>query len=209
MRKTDPAVTQDDSGDRDAAWVKAAVAGDSEAFGQLVEVYQRRVVAVAYRLLGNSHDALEVAQESFLRAFRSLDRLKEPARFGPWMMRIVSNLALNARRSRRSISTVTLDETRGTEGAMTGEGEPVVKSFGPDRQLEDRELQKALDAALDGLPDKQRLSLVLFAIEGWAQKDVAELLECSIENVKWNVFQARKRIREKLPGLLSEKIEKE
>jgi RNA polymerase sigma-70 factor (ECF subfamily) len=60
-----------------------------------------------------------------------------------------------------------------------------------------------LDAALDTLPDKQRLALVLFTIEGWPQKDIAELLECSLETVKWNVFQARKRLRERLGDHLS------
>jgi RNA polymerase sigma-70 factor (ECF subfamily) len=63
-------------------------------------------------------------------------------------------------------------------------------------------MQEALDAALATLPEKQRLSLVLFTIEGWAQKDIAEFLECSIENVKWNVFQARRRLRDMLGDML-------
>lgn len=192
----------EESGARDAAWVAKALGGDSEAFGRLVGVYQRPAVATAYRLLGNSEDAQEVVQEAFLRAYRALSRLKEPTRFGPWMLRIVSNLSLNARRSRRSTSTVPLDEQRGTEGATGGGGEPVVSAFGPDRHAESRELQEALDEAMARLPEKQRMALVLFTIEGWAQKDIAELLECSLETVKWNVFQARKRLRSELEGLL-------
>lgn len=192
----------DEPAQRDAGWVRAALAGDTEAFGRLVETYQRRAVGVAYRLLGNSDDAAETSQEAFLRAYKSLPKLKEPARFGPWLMRIVSNLSLNRRRSRRTGSTVSLDEQQGTETATTSDGRPVASSFGPDSQVAGREMQAAIDAAMEQLPEKQRLSLVLFTIEGWAQKDIAEFLECSVENVKWNVFQARKRLKVMLGDLI-------
>ncbi len=199
MTSADESAFGESTGQRDAAWVREAIAGDTEAFGRLVTEYQRRAVAVAYRILGNRDDAVDVAQEAFLRAYRSLDKLKEQARFGPWLMRIVSNQALNARRSRKTGATVELDESQGSEGLDSGEGSPTVsRTFTPDTRLEHREMQEALEEALNTLPEKQRLSLVLFTIEGWAQKDIAELLECSLENVKWNVFQARKRLREQL-----------
>lgn len=191
----------EETGARDAAWVAKALGGDAEAFGRLVGVYERPAVGTAYRLLGNMADAQEVVQEALLRAYRSLARLKEPTRFGPWLLRIVSNLSLNARRARRS-GIVPLDEQRGTEGATGGGGEPVVSGFGPDRHAESRELQEAIDVALAKLPEKQRMALVLFTIEGWPQKDIAELLECSLETVKWNVFQARKRLRDQLGDML-------
>ncbi len=198
MTGSDRPLFTEDSGARDAEWVQKALTGDGEAFGRLVQVYERRAVATAYRLLGNSDDALEVVQEACLRAYRSLARLKDPTRFGAWFLRTVSNLSLNARRSRKSGSTVALDEQQGLEGAATHDGRPVHGSPAPDEGLEGRELAERIDLALDTLPEKQRLSLVLFTIEGWAQKDIAELLECSVENVKWNVFQARKRLREQL-----------
>lgn len=196
-RSSSPLFTAE-TAERDARCVLAIREGHAEAFEQLVEVYERPGIATAYRLLGNSHDAQEVVQEAFLRAFRSLERLKEPSRFGPWFLRIVSNLSLNARRSRRSGSTVTLDEQWGTDGATNTHGETAVTTFGPDRGAEGKELGKALEAALAALPEKQRLALVLFTIEGWAQKDIAALLECSLENVKWYVFQGRKRLRDQL-----------
>jgi len=203
MASSDEAAFGESTGQRDAAWVREAIAGDTEAFGHLITTYERRAVAVAYRLLGNRDDAVEVSQEAFLRAYRSLEKLKEPARFGPWLMRIVSNLSLNARRSRKSGTTGALDENQGADGMATGEGGPATTvTFTPDSRMQHREMQAALEEALETLPEKQRLSLVLFTIEGWAQKDIAELLECSLENVKWNVFQARKRLRERLGGLI-------
>ena len=203
MTQPDRPLFTEDSGKRDAAWVQAALSGDSDAFGRLVAAYQRAAVSTAYRLLGNSDDAAETAQEAFLRAYRALNRLKDPARFGPWLLRTVSNLALNARRSRRRV-TVELDEERGTEDAPDRQGPSKVTSMTPDREAEGHELQIALDAALDALPEKQRLALVLFTIEGWAQKDIAELLECSLETVKWSVFQARKKLRERLGDMIAD-----
>ena len=73
----------EDTGKRDAAWVADALAGDKDAFGRLVEAYQRAAGSTSYRLLGNRDDASEIAQEAFLRAYRSLNKLKDPTRFGP------------------------------------------------------------------------------------------------------------------------------
>ncbi|MGQ9651416.1 MAG: RNA polymerase sigma factor [Phycisphaerae bacterium] len=203
MTQPDRPLFTHDTGTRDAALVQAALSGDSDAFGRLVAAYQRVAVSTAYRLLGNSEDAAETAQEAFLRAYRALDRLKDPARFGPWLLRAVTNLALNARRSRRR-TTVTLDEERRTEDAADTRGASTVTSMTPDRQAEGHELQQALDAALEALPEKQRMALILFTIEGWAQKDIAELLECSVETVKWNVFQARKKLRDRLGDMIAD-----
>jgi len=186
----------DDSAQRDAALVNVVLAGDRDAFEKLVGVYERAAVATAYRLLNNSDDAREVVQDAFLRAYRSLGRLKDPQRFGPWLLRIVSNLSLNARRSRRT-GVVALDEQLGLDGAA-GSRQVVTSSTGPDRQVQGQELQAQIDAALDQLPEKQRLALVLFTVEEWPQKDIAKLLGCSLEAVKWNVFRARRKLRELL-----------
>ncbi len=184
----------EDSAQRDAAWVQAVLSGDREAFGRLVEVYERVSVGTAYRFLNNSDDAREVAQEAFLKAYRSLDRLKDPRRFGPWLLRIVSNLSLNARRSRRA-GIVSLDAQTGSEDGA-GSREAAASMPDPGQEIAGRELQRRIGAALEQLPEKQRLALILFTVEEWPQKDIAQLLECSLETVKWNVFQARRRLRE-------------
>lgn len=202
MDHTKQPLFTDQTGARDAGWVQAARKGDSDAFGLLAQAYERPAIATAYRLLGNSHDACEVVQEALLRAYRSLDRLNDPSRFGPWLLRIVSNLSLNARRSRRNATKVTWDEQWGTQGTTSAEGEPVAQMIAPDKRMEGHELGKALETAMQKLPEKQRLALVLFSIEGWPQKDIAAMMDCSLENVKWYVFQGRKRLREELGDLL-------
>lgn len=186
----------------DAELVQRTLDGDTGGFDELINRYQRRAVSVAYRLLGNAHDAMEVCQEAFLRAYRALETLQDPERFGPWLMRTVSNLSLNFRRSRRLNNPIPVDDCLLTGGdERMGSDWMASAGMPPDEALAS-ELGQAITQAVSELPEKQRLALVLFAIEGMPQKDVADVLECSIEAVKWHVFQARKRLKDRLADYL-------
>lgn len=182
---------------QEVALVRRAQRGDAAAFGELVRLHQRRVVSVAYRLLGNTEDARDVGQDALVKAFRSLSQLDDPARFGSWLMRITTNLALNFRRSRSLRIASSIDG-----GGEDDDGPALESSDLGDVTPLSAEMQNAVTAALDKLPEKQRLALVLFSMEGMPQKDVAELLDCSVELVKWNVFQARKKLKELLAAHL-------
>lgn len=187
----------------DAELVRRARGGDAAAFGELVSAYQRRAVSVAYRLLNNGDDAADVAQDAFVRAYRGLDRLEDPERFGAWLLRTVCNLALNFRRARATRATMTLDPALESIGAgQSPAGRRVVAPDGVDDGPLPKELRAAIGAALEALPDKQRLALILFSVEGVPQKEVAGILDCSVELVKWNVFQARRRLKELLREFL-------
>ncbi len=183
----------------DAILVTETVAGDRSAFDELVERYQRRAFSVSTRLLGDAHDALEVCQEAFVRAFQKLSTLQERERFGPWLMRIVANLSLNRRRDRAAAARFGRTATR--EGELE-ERAAQSHSRSPQAALGDKELLEALSRAIDRLPTMQRMALTLFAIERMPQKDVAEIMQCSVEAVKWHVFQARKRLRERMADYL-------
>src|SRR5882757_5654633 len=100
----------------DADLVAKTLAGQRKAFDVLIERYQRQAVAVSYRLLGNTNDALEVTQDAFLKAYTSLKTLQKPVAFGGWLMRIVSSLSLNYRRSRKTRAQLPLDDLRGSTG---------------------------------------------------------------------------------------------
>jgi len=191
------------AGEADAGRVAQALAGYPGAFDALVRAYHRRAIAVAYRLLGSRQDALDVAQEAFLKAYQSLATLKDHRRFGPWLMRIVSNLSLNFRRGRRSGATVSLDDV-GDKIAELGGIAGAVRPAGSTSTADPAagELRVAIRKAIDALPEKQRVALVLFSIEGMPQKDVAAIMDCSVELVKWNVFQARKQLRQALAEYL-------
>jgi RNA polymerase sigma-70 factor (ECF subfamily) len=184
----------------DGVLVGRVLNGERQAFDDLIRRYQRQAVAVSFRLLGNTQDALEVTQDSFLKAYTSLASLQKPDAFGGWLMRIVSNLSLNYRRSRKVRSQLPLDDMLGhaqsSESAMSGGSEWMARDDDPAHSLESKEMGKRLKDALNELPEKQRLAIVMFTIEELPQKQVAEALGCSVEAVKWHVFQGRKRLKE-------------
>ena len=195
------------AGPTDGQLVAKVLAGKREPFDELIRRYQRQAVAVSYRLLGNSHDAMEVTQDAFLKAFTSLDTLQKPEAFGGWLMRIVSNLSLNYRRSRKTRSSVPLAEVLGPQtGESTeahgGGSEWMAASADPQRGIEGKELGAKLKEALAKLPEKQRLAIMMFTIDEMPQKQVAEALKCSVEAVKWHVFQGRKKLKELLKDVL-------
>lgn len=205
MKRTTAQCPTDDEAARqaDAQAVARTLAGDMTAFDRLIEKYQRRAVAVSYRLLGSMDDAMDVSQEAFVRAFRALGTLAEPERFGAWLMRIVSNLSLNYRRGRKAhLSLATEGDEAGIEDRLADPASTGRR--GRSNAVQQDELQQAITTAIEALPEQQRLALILFAVEQMPQKEVAEILGCSIEMVKWNVFQARKRMKEALADYLEE-----
>ena len=185
----------------DGQLVQQVLAGQRQSFDELVQRYQRQAVAVSYRLLGNTQDAMEVTQDAFLKAFTSLDSLQKPEAFGGWLMRIVSNLSLNFRRSRKIRQQLPLDDAfAGASDSQESAGGSEWMSRGDDplHALESREMGVRLQQALNELPEKQRLAIIMFTIQEMPQKQVAEALECSVEAVKWHVFQGRKKLKELL-----------
>jgi len=185
----------------DGALVAATLGGDRQAFDVLVGRYQRQATAVAFGLLGNVDDAQEVVQESFLRAYRKLSSLSSPERFGAWLLRIVSNQSLNFRRGRALRRTLSLHPVDDSDDRP----ELTVADAGagtPDQAAEAGELKEAIRQAIDELPETQRLALVLFSIQKLPQKQVAEILNLSVEAVKWHVFSARKKLKDRFKDSL-------
>ncbi len=189
------------------ALVRASRTGSREAFDRLVERYQRRAVGVAARLLGNTHDANDVAQSAFERAFRHIGNLDDERRFGAWLLRIVTNLALNHRRDRAvERRRQNLGDRRGAEAPLD---EIASGSASPEAELAALELSDLLRAVIESLPDRQRTALLLFAVESLPQQTVAAIMGCSVGAVKWHVFQARRLLRDRLDAMLGTKPDTE
>jgi RNA polymerase sigma-70 factor, ECF subfamily len=165
----------------DPELIARARSGDRQAFGKLVELYQRRVYATARRMMGGHADADDVMQEAFLRAFRGLKGFDGRADFFTWLYRIVINVALNQLRAggRRPV-------------------EVELASPDPTARLEARERAERTRAAVLALPGAIRAALVLHVIEGLPQAEVAHILECAEGTVAWRVNQARKLLRDEL-----------
>jgi len=186
----------------DGELARAARHGDLAAFETLVGRYQRRATAVAYRLLNNREDAMDVVQDAFLRAYDRLASLARPGRFGPWLLRIVSNLALNFRRSRalRKMDSLEAGGDGDRAGGRSSRADP--KAPDPSQEASADEMRDLLARAIEQLPDMQRQALVLFCIEKIPQKEIASMLGCSTEAVKWHVFAARKKLKERFSEYL-------
>ncbi len=187
--------------DDDGRFVRTVLGGKVDAFDILVERYQRQVTARAYRILDNMDDAMEVDQEAFVKAFEDLAQLARAESFGAWLMRIATNVALNRRRSRALRRTATLGTCDDSED-VAGEAHFVSNAPAPADIASAGDLSELIATELEKLPPMQRKALMLFSVEKMPQKEVASILGCSVEAVKWNVFMARRRLKEKLKDYL-------
>jgi RNA polymerase sigma-70 factor (ECF subfamily) len=159
--------------------------GDESAFEELVRRHRERIYRAAWRVARDHADADDLAQESFLRAYRALHGFRGESRFLTWMMRIVMNLALSHRAGRRP--TVPLDEARhvgAAEGPGAGAGGHALRA----------EVRKVVRT----LPPRQRQVLVLKVYEGMKFSEVAEVMEISVGTAKATFFQAVRGLRRRL-----------
>jgi len=150
-----------------------------------VRRYQRRVYAVAYRILRRTDAAEDVAQETFIRAHRALDRFETGRPFGPWVVRIAANLAINQRRSPRSRE----------QELPEGHAETPAREDGPLAQLLDREAAVVLEQAVSHLPAEQRAVFVLRVHEDLSYQEIAQTLGLSPGTVMSRLSRAREKLR--------------
>lgn len=168
---------------RDAELAALAQAGDREAFGVLVSRYAAQARRVARAVLGNAADADDAAQDGFLAALKNLGRYDPQRPFGPWLLRIVANAATDRLRRGR---------VRAAEALPAGLAAP---QPGADRETDSRAFQEALRAALATLPERQRMAIVLFDVEGYSHAEIAEMLRVPQGTVRSHVFHARRALR--------------
>lgn len=172
--------------------------GEERAFDEMVRRYQGRVYAVAYRLTGNREDALDVAQESFLKAYRKIDAWQPTGGFLPWLLRLTSNQAIDHLRRRKRQRHEPLDETfqSKTEQAPV---EPV--TLGTEAAVRAREIEERVRAALPVLSPSQREVFLLRHYEGMALAEIAEGMGCTVGSVKVHLFRALKKLRAELSDM--------
>lgn len=176
--------------------VRRAQAGEREAFETLVNRYADRLYAVVLRFTGDSHEAEEVTQEAFLRAWRSLDRFEGRSQFFTWIYRIGVNEA-KRRIERRSLhGAVTSLEDSGIEIADWRDS--------PARRAEHRDLERALERAIEALPPDYRLPLILRDIEGLSTSEAAEVMDLKDAAFKSRLHRARMTVRDAVADLVRE-----
>ncbi len=185
----------------DAKLMQNWQAGDESAFDLLVEKYQKRVLAVAYRFLLNPIEAEDVAQEAFIRLYRARDRYQPKAKFSSFLFTIVNRLCLNVLRQRRSHPVVLLDENIKTEEEpLHWKGE---KQLSATQVLEQQEQQNVILQAMQGLSSDEHMALVLDYWEDMPLENIAEVMHKSIPAIKSILFRARTKLRGKLSAYFS------
>jgi len=174
--------------------------GDRDAFGRLVQKYQRRVYSAALHILGNHSDADDATQEAFVRAYRGLSTFDGRADFFTWLYRITINTALNALRSDKRGNALT--QKGNTEAQHVGGRPEALGQTGSDpaqQAQQTGEVARVL-VAVSQLSASLRVTLVLATIEEMPHKQIAEVLEIPEGTVAWRVNEARRLLRLKLSG---------
>lgn len=173
-------------------------AGDKRAFKSIVETYQRRVINVAYRFLGNREDAEEVAQETFLRLYLSAKSYQPKAELFTYLYTIATRLALNRLRKRKRLRWFSLDQLQEDTADGPGREFPGDPADRPDGSLEQTEREAMVRRALDTLPAAQKTAVVLSRYEGLSYKQIAEVMETSVSAVESKLHRAKQTLKKKL-----------
>jgi RNA polymerase sigma-70 factor (ECF subfamily) len=180
------------------ALVRRAQAGDREAFTALVQAYSGPMYNLAFRMVGNADDAADLAQEIFVKLYRSIGRFRGNARFSTWLYALAANTCrsgLRKLRRRREREVLPLGNSDGEESRPLDTADPAAR---PDRQAQRRETRRAVETAIAGLPDEFREVITLRDLQGLAYEEIAQAVDCSIGTVKSRLARARMKVRETL-----------
>ncbi len=186
--------------DPDVQLMLRAKAGDEGAFTELVAAYQDRIVGIFCHLLGNQEAAEDLAQEVFLRIYRSRDKYEPKAKFSTWLFRIANNLASNSRRNKGRRREVALNPQDSGPLGMRPEEQLLMEKSGmmPSRQIGLKETQAVVRQALETLNERQQMAVLLHKFEGMSYADIGAAMKLSEAAVKSLLSRARENLRVQL-----------
>lgn len=175
--------------DEEIKLIARAKQGDMRAFADLYELHRAAIYRTAIVIAGDRATAEEILQETFLRAFKHINRVHEGVSIAPWLYRIAVNLAydMTARRNRGFQLINNLVERLVSATTLS-----------PEQKVEERELQNLIYEAINQLEFKQRATLVLFYLQDFSLLEIAEIMDCPVGTVKSRLYYARENLRQKL-----------
>ncbi|MBL8389418.1 MAG: RNA polymerase sigma factor RpoE [Hydrogenophaga sp.] len=193
--------------DSDALLVQRTLAGEMRAYELLVMKYQRRVERLVGRMVRDSDLVQDIAQETFLRAYRALAQFRGDAQFYTWLYRIAVNTAkkqlMQLKRDplvfQSQLASAEDDETSAAERELT---HSAADTETPDAVLASKEIAEAVNAAMDALPEELRMAITLREIEGLSYEEIALALDCPIGTVRSRIFRAREAISSRIKPML-------
>lgn len=185
----------------DRLLVKRVQAGDKRAFDLLVKQYQHKIIGLIGRYVYDQHEALDVAQETFIKAYRALPGFRGDSAFYTWLYRIAINTAKNhlvARNRRPPDVDVDVDDAQ-----SLGADSELRDLETPENALYRDELEKVVKQTLDRLPEDLRVALTLREFEGMSYEDIANVMDCPVGTVRSRIFRAREAIDKEIAPLLT------
>lgn len=185
----------------DQQLVVRAQHGDQQAFGLLVSKYQRKLARLLSRLIRDPAEVEDVAQETFIKAYRALGNFRGDSAFYTWLYRIGINTAKNylVSQGRRAPTRTDFD----SEEAETFEDGDLLRDINtPERMLLSKQIGETVNSAMEALPEDLRTAIMLREIEGMSYEDIAKMMDCPIGTVRSRIFRAREAVAEKLRPLL-------
>jgi len=179
--------------------IRDVLKGDQEAFGEIVELFKDKVFQLCYRMLGNRHEAEDIAQEAFVRAYVNIHSFNQGRKFSTWLYRIATNLCID--RIRKKKPDYFLDaELAGTDG-LTMYSQIAAEGKSPDSEVETMELQEIVQQEILRLPDKYRVIIVLRYIDDLSLNEISEVLDMPLGTVKTRIHRGREALRKQLNNL--------
>ena len=187
-----------DTAAQDLRWMERIKTGDEDALRDLIEAHQHRIIGAIAKMLGDESDAEDIAQQVFIRVWKSAPRWQPTAKVTTWLYKITRNLVFNEVRRRKRHPVQSLDATLASEDGDRPRqiADPGVKAA--DTALLDAEMQAAIQTAIDALPEVQRMAVILRRYDDVPYEEIGEILDLSVPAVKSVLFRARTDLREKL-----------
>ncbi|QSR34380.1 RNA polymerase sigma factor RpoE [Marinobacterium iners] len=185
----------------DQLLVKRVQAGDKRAFDLLVKQYQHKIIGLIGRYVYDQHEALDVAQEAFIKAYRALPGFRGDSAFYTWLYRIAINTAKNhlvARNRRPPDVDVDVDDAQ-----YLGAENELRDLETPENALYRDEMERVIKQTLDRLPEDLRVALTLREFEGMSYEDIANVMDCPVGTVRSRIFRAREAIDKEIAPLLN------
>jgi RNA polymerase sigma-70 factor (ECF subfamily) len=179
----------------DLALVAKCQAGDTAAFNELVTRYRSRAFAVIYHMVRNEQDAWDLAQDGFLKAWKSIGRFRGQSSFYTWLYRILMNVSIDWLRRKHVAGGVELDDAIGLKNIAPGATTTPHVELAPAAKLSDKEIRSRIDAAIERLTPDHRAVIVMREFDGLEYQEIADALECSIGTVMSRLFYARKKLQ--------------
>ncbi|WP_332699043.1 RNA polymerase sigma factor SigW [Halalkalibacter lacteus] len=170
--------------------------GDQQAFSEIVDLYKDKVYQVAYRMVGNMHEAQDVAQEAFLRAYTNIDRFDINRKFSTWLFRIATNVAIDRLRKKKPDFHLQ-DEVQGA-GGLTFESQLAADEERPEDQVVTMEMQEWVQHEINQLPPKYRTAIILKYLEDLSIKEISEILDIPSSTVKTRIHRGREALRKRM-----------